>query len=600
MKPTTVKYIRLRIILIGFIFSLFLIIIGAKTVYLQVYCGSWLSQKAAEQYEKSFVSHGKRGTIFDAKHREMAVSIDISSIAAYPQNIKNAAATANTLGKILNINSKDLNRKLKSNKSFIWIKRHVAPGETIAIKTIGLNGIDFIPEHKRFYPNSNLAAQLLGFSGIDGHGLEGIEFYYNSYLEGADEQFTILKDAFGRGFNADKKIAGNYRGKNLILTIDGTVQHITEQALEKAVIKHSAKSGLAIVMEPKTGAVLALAHYPHFNPNSFGSFNRNLWRNRCITDQFEPGSTMKIFTASAAIESGVCAPTTTFYCENGEYKIGNNIVHDSKPRGQLSLQQIIKYSSNIGTIKISEAIGPETLYKTLSSFGFGEKTGIDCPGETPGSLAPYNRWSKIDAGAISFGQGISVSALQLITATSAIANYGILMKPYVVQAITDKNGRLIESSGPHEVRRVISTKTAETMKKILLTVTEAGGTGINAALESYTVCGKTGTAQKIDEKGTYAKGKYVASFVGFVPAENPAVAILVVIDEPQNQHYGGIVAAPAFRKIAYETLNYINLPSGQNKLTAKQINQRIGPDIMNDLTKSGKKLTYLQKHRTTG
>ncbi|MBW2663581.1 MAG: penicillin-binding protein 2, partial [Deltaproteobacteria bacterium] len=579
MKLASIKYIRLRIILIGFIFSILLIIIGIRTVYLQVYCRSWLSQKAANQYEKSCVSHGKRGTIFDAKHREMAVSIDIASIAAYPQNIKDAAETANTLGKILNINSKDLNRKLTSNKSFVWIKRHATPGETIAIKTIGLNGIDFIPEHKRFYPNSDLAAQLLGFSGMDGHGLEGIEFYYNAYLEGADEQFTILKDAFGHGFNADKKITENYRGKNLILTIDETIQQITEQALEEAVIEHSAKSGMAIVMDPKTGAVLAMAHYPHFNPNSFGSFNKNLWRNRCITDQFEPGSTMKIFTASAAIESGTSMPNTIFYCENGKYKIGNNIIHDCKPHGWLSLQQIVKYSSNIGIIKVSEATGSESLYKTLSNFGFGKKTGIDCPGETPGSLAPYSRWSKIDAGAISFGQGISVSALQLITAASVIANNGILMKPYVVQAITDKNGRLIKNSAPHEVRRVISTKTAEAMKKILLTVTNTGGTGINAALKNHTVCGKTGTAQKINEKGTYAKGKYIASFVGFTPAENPETAILVIINEPQNGYYGGTAAAPAFRKIAYETLNYINLPAGQNKLTAKQINRRTGPDI---------------------
>ncbi|RZB30773.1 MAG: cell division protein FtsI (penicillin-binding protein 3) [Desulfobacteraceae bacterium Eth-SRB1] len=595
MKSIAGKYIRLRVILIGFIFSLFLIGIGAKAVYLQVYCGPWLSQKAARQYEKSFVSHGKRGTIFDSNHREMAVSIDVASIAAYPRKIKDASATANTLGKALNIKQKDLNRKLASNKSFVWIKRHPAPREAMAIKALELNGVDFIPEHKRFYPNRNLAAQVLGFSGLDGHGLEGIEFYYNSYLEGADGRFTILKDAFGRGFNADKKIAGNYRGNNLILTIDGTVQHITEQALEEAVVKHSAQSGMAIVMDPKTGAVLALAHYPHFNPNSFEKFNSKLWRNRCITDQFEPGSTMKIFTASAAIESGACTPNTIFYCEKGSYKIGNDIVHDSKPHGWLSLQQIVKYSSNIGIIKVSETTGSETLYKTLRSFGFDEKTGIDCPGETPGSLAPYNRWSKIDAGAISFGQGISVSALQLITATCAIANNGILMKPYVVQAITDKNGRLIKNSVPREVRRVISAKTAETMKRILLTVTETGGTGVNAALGNYAVCGKTGTAQKIDEKGTYAKGKYIASFIGFAPAEDPETAILVVIDEPRNQHYGSIVAAPAFRKIAYETLNYMNLPARRNKLTARQIDWRIGSD---DQRRSAAE--YLQTDRARG
>jgi cell division protein FtsI (penicillin-binding protein 3) len=274
---------------------------------------------------------------------------------------------------------------------------------------------------------------------------------------------------------------------------------------------------------------------------------------------------MKIFLASAAIESGFCNPNTIFFCEGGRYRIGRNFINDTHAHGWLSLQQIVKFSSNIGTVKIAERIGKDNIYSTLRNFGFGEKTGIDCPGETSGTLSPQSRWTKIDTGAISFGQGLSVSAIQLITAVSSIANNGILMKPYVVQAITDQNGRLIENFQPQKVRTVISPETARTIKRIMQTVITEGGTGVNAALEGYTACGKTGTAQKIDKTGRYARGKYVASFVGFAPAENPAVAILVIVDEPKEEHYGGTVAAPAFRKIATDTLNYLNIPPSRRK-----------------------------------
>ena len=559
------RRIGLRSIIIGFIFSIILVAIGAKAVYLQVFCGPWLSQKAADQYEKAFISPGKRGVIYDANHREIAVSIDVTSIAAHPKNISEPGAAAKLIVRALKIDGRSLYRKLNSKKrSFVWVKRHVTPREAERVKNLNLKGIDFIPENKRFYPNKTLAAQVLGFSGLDGNGLEGIEFYYNNYLEGGADKLTVLKDGFGRGFNGGKIVTEDFGGNNLILTIDRTIQYIAESALEEAVDKFSAKSGIAIVMATKTGAILAMAHYPLFNPNTFKDFKREVWRNRAIADQFEPGSTMKIFSAAAALESGECTQDTIFYCENGAYGIGKNIVHDTKPHGWMSLQQIVKYSSNIGIVKVGETIGPDLLYKTLSDFGFGKKSGIDCPGETAGSMAPYKRWSKIDAGAISFGQGISVSALQLITATCAIANDGILMKPYMVQAIIDQNGRLIKSSGPCEVRRVISVETARTLKKIMESVTDNGGTGVNAALEGYSVCGKTGTAQKVDEKGTYAKDKYIASFVGFAPLQNPEIAVLVVIDEPVQEYLGSIVAAPTFKKIALETLNYMNLPATNN------------------------------------
>ncbi len=576
MKPIEKKHIKLRTILIGFIFSIFLFVIGARAFYFQVFCSSWLSRKAANQYEKSLIFQGKRGTIYDTNHREMALSIDVTSIVAYPPNIKDPVATSKALNKTLKIDVNSLKQRLTSDRSFVWVKRKVTPKEVKQVKALDFKGIDFIVEHERFYPDKTLAAQVLGFSGIDGHGLEGIEYYYDSYLKGSTCKFTVLKDAFKRGFDTEKNVMPDCSGNNLILTIDHNIQYLVERALEEASVKFNAKSGMAIIMSPKTGAILAIAHYPFFNPNTFGDFDQNVWRNRSITDPFEPGSTMKIFSACAAIEFGGCSPNAIFFCENGKYRIGKNVVRDTHPHAWLSLQQIIKFSSNIGTIKVSEMIGPENIYKTFRNFGFGEKTGIDCPGETSGCLSHYNRWAKIDAGAIAFGQGVAVSALQLITAASAIANDGILMAPYIVQAITDQNGRLIKSSSPRMVRRVVSPETARSVKKIMATVTTEGGTGVNAAMEGYSVCGKTGTAQKIDEKGTYSKEKYIASFLGFIPAEDPELAVLVVIDEPMGKHYGSIVAAPAFKRIAHETVNYMNIPLTVDNSFGRLVDMRTG------------------------
>ncbi len=553
------KQIKFRVIIVGIAFTLFFTIIGAKAMYLQIFCRSWLSEKAANQYEVSLKSSGKRGTIYDRNLREMAVSIDVTSIAAHPPQIKNPKAAAKSLAKALKINRNVLAKRLTSEKKFVWIKRKVTPKEAEIVRNLNIDGLVFLSEHKRFYPNKTLASQLIGFTDIDDNGVEGIEFYCNDDLKGADSRYTVLRDAHGRGFEAENTAGSDSSGKNLVLTIDSNIQYIAETTLAETVTKFSAKSGMAVVMATGTGAVLALAHFPFLNPNALNEFDQELWRNRVITDPFEPGSTMKIFSAAAAIESGSSSPNSIFYCENGEYRVGRHVVHDTHEYGWLSLQQIIKYSSNIGAIKFSTKTGSEHLFRTLRNFGFGTKTGIDCPGETAGSLASFKKWTKIDAGTISFGQGISVSALQLIAATSAIANKGIFMKPYVVQAITDRNGRLIKSFAPSEGRRVISEKTAKTLTRIMQTVTTEGGTGVNAALEGYSVCGKTGTAQKIGNNGTYANGKYISSFVGFVPSEHPKVAVLVIIDEPKGQHYGGTVAAPGFRNIAQKTLAYMNL-----------------------------------------
>jgi len=569
MKSNQNKQIRFRLASVIFLFFILFSAIGARAVYLQVFSGPWLAKKAAGQYESSFELAGNRGTIFDTNNAKMAVSNLSTSIAAYPGKIKNVRKTAKLLSNKLKINRKVLEKKLFSKKPFVWIKRQSSPNEAKAVKDLNLEGIGFIPEYNRFYPNKTLAAQVIGFTGTDGNGLEGIEFYYDTYLKGVRGNYTILKDAFGNGFVSGKGNVPDHSGKNIILTIDKTVQYIAERALEETVTSFSARSGMAVVMVPKTGAILAIAHYPFFNPNSFKYFRKELWRNRAITDPVEPGSTMKIFSAAAAIETGGSSPDTIYFCENGRYRIGRTIIHDNTSHGWLSLQQIVKYSSNIGAVKISEKIGPEHLYTTLRNFGFGTKTGIDCPGETAGSLALYKQWTKLDTGVISFGHGISVSAVQLITAVSTIANGGVLMKPYLVRAITDKNGKYVHHFKPRKIRRVISTGTAKEVAKIMKTVITRNGTGTLAALDGYSVSGKTGTSQKIGKDGTYAEDKYIASFAGFTPVENPEIAILVVIDEPMGKYYGGIVAAPAFKKIARETLNHMNISPtiDLNKLT---------------------------------
>jgi cell division protein FtsI (penicillin-binding protein 3) len=558
MRTVETKYIKFRITIVGFIFTAILAAIGAKAGYLQIYRSSWLSKKASAQYERPLKELGKRGTIYDANLREMAVSINTTSISAYPHKIQDIQGTAKKLANSLNIDSAILQNRLLAKKPFIWVKRQATPREVNAVKSLNLEGIGFLSETSRFYPQKTLAAQTIGFTGLDGKGLEGIEFYYDNQLKGANFEYVVLKDALGQGFESEKA-KEDYSGKNIVLTIDQTIQYITEKALKEAVDENSAKAGIAVVMSPKTGAILSIAQYPTLNPNSYDKFDRNLWRNRAITDPFEPGSIMKIFSAAAAIEYGNCTENTTFFCENGEYRIGKNVIHDTHSHGWLTLREVVKLSSNIGAYKVVSKTGPEFLYKTLKNFGFGEKTGINCPGETSGTVIPYKNWRPIDVGAISFGQSISASPLQIISAVSAIANDGLLMKPYIVQAITDQNGFAVERFDPAPVRQAISPASAGKLKEILTSVTEKDGTGFNAALEGYRVCGKTGTAQKTDESGRYAKGRYVSSFVGFVPADNPEVAILVMVDEPSKSHYGGIVSAPAFKKIAQETLTYMNI-----------------------------------------
>jgi len=559
MKAVSYKRIRLRTALVGAVFGLMLAGIGAKAIHVQIVHGTWLSDKALQQYQKSLKTVGQRGTILDAQGRELAVSINLTSIAAYPARIKDKEATAAALAGILKIDRGQLTARLtQTDKPFIWLKRHVNPRKAEKVRKLAIEGLDFIPEHSRAYPNRSVAAQVIGFAGIDGRGLEGVEYLYNNRLKGDQGRYKILKDALGRKFNDPSGKNRSIRGHNLHLTIDRTIQYNVEKILLQTVNRYKARSAMGIVMAPRTGAILAMANVPLFNPNNHNQSPSWHWRNRTVADRFEPGSTMKIFSIAAALETGAFQANTRLYCENGEYSIGRNIIHDTKPHEWLTVTDIVRLSSNIGAVKVGETIGPERLYATLKDFGFGTRTGVNCPGETTGRLAPYKRWSKIDAGAISFGQGLSVSALQLAAATGAIANGGVLMRPYIVARVTDTRDREIEAYGPKPVRRVVSAGTAAIVARMMQSVVE-NGTGTLAALNEYQVSGKTGTAQKTDESGGYANEKFIASFTGFVPSEKPELVILVVVDEPEENHYGGTVAGPAFRKIAETALDYLNI-----------------------------------------
>jgi cell division protein FtsI (penicillin-binding protein 3) len=406
-----------------------------------------------------------------------------------------------------------------------------------------------------------LAAHIIGFVGLDSKGLEGIEVQYDALLNGKSDVWTLGRDARGREIVMDGiPVEREDYHRNVFLTIDKHIQHVAETELSHSVQKWGAKGGMVIAMDPLTGKILAVASYPSFNPNQFIQYRPKSWRNRAISDTFEPGSLFKAFLAAAALEEKVVRPLDSFFCENGSYTVYDRTIHDHSRHGWLTFQQIIKFSSNIGASKVGEKMGRERFYRYITSFGFGEKTRIGLPGEGKGIVHHPRYWPPVALDTISFGQGISVTGIQLTVALSAIANGGSLMRPYVVERITDEKGEVVQSFQPEVVRRVISEETAKKVIALLKATTEKGGTGEEAVPAGYEVAGKTGTAQKIDTLlGGYSKDRYTSGFMGFAPADEPKLVLLVVIDEPQGSTYGGVVAAPVFKAIMEKMLPYLNI-----------------------------------------
>jgi cell division protein FtsI (penicillin-binding protein 3) len=569
MKDEREKWARIRIIMIGSIFGLMFLTVVGRAFYLQILQHEELVKKADKQHQHRVDLTPARGSILDRNGTPLAESIHMDSCYAEPKRIKDVDGTAAALAPILGVPKQDLLAKLSTGKSFAWIERWLPPDKAVRVKNMKLPGIGFVPESKRFYPNIETAAHVVGFTGRDPNGLEGIERRYDSTILGNTGYMITERDALGRSISIKNTVVKNSSpGKNIVLTLDKTIQFIAEKELAKAVTESNAKGGMALVMEADTGKVLAMANYPTFNPNAYSQYSLAQMRNRVVSDTFEPGSTFKVFTIAAALDAGVIKSTDVYNCENGAYRIADRTIHDDHPHSRLSISEILKYSSNIGSAKIGFKLGEDRLSGYLRNFGFGGRTGIDLPGEASGYMK--RNWYGIDLATISFGQGVSLSAIQLVTAVSAIANGGTLMKPYLVERILDDSGVEVQRFEPQPVRRVISPETARMVSKMMETVTGDGGTGTKAAVDGFRVAGKTGTAQKVDPvTRTYSPSKRIGSFVGFIPADKPKLTIAVIIDEPQGIKYGGIVAAPAFKGIAQNSLAYLkivpNMPTSPKK-----------------------------------
>ncbi|MFW6334200.1 MAG: peptidoglycan D,D-transpeptidase FtsI family protein [Desulfosalsimonas sp.] len=549
-----------RILVICCFLALCYLVIGARAVYLQVFEGPSLSERASGEYSRRIEMRDKRGTVYDTNLRELAVSTGVVSIGAHPRRISNPRRVSAVVAEKLDLDKNRVLEKLSSERPFVWIHRQASPERAEEVKQEVGAGLELVNTYSRVYPNRELAAQVLGFSGIDGNGLEGVEYYYDQHLKGDMRQWTVVKDALGRIFQ--KTGSGDENGgegRNLVLTIDANIQYTAEEALKNSVLKFNAESGMALVMEPATGALRAVAHYPSFNPNSFGQFPKETWRNRAVGSEFEPGSALKVFLAAAALDSGLYGPNTEIDCEGGKYETEKFTIKDTRPHEKLTLREVIKYSSNIGAVKVADSIGPKALYDTLRDFGFGEETGIDASGEASGRLRHYSSWRPIDNATIAFGQGVTVNAVQLLSAFSAIANQGVLVKPRLAEAIVEPDGGVYKRFEPEPVRRVIEADTAEQLKNMMQAVTEPDGTGPQASPEGYRVCGKTGTAQILNSRGTYEDSEYNAVFAGFAPVDSPELAVLVVIEAPKVGHYGGMVAGPVFAEIVQESFNYMDI-----------------------------------------
>lgn len=573
------RWFRARLALLGLGMMTMASIVLVRAFHVQIATGDRLREMAEDQHLRELRVSPRRGAIYDRHGAELAVSADVDSVYANPRRLRamdqDPRLVAPRIAKILGVDAAKLAKRLASDRYFVWIKRRVTPMEATRIRGLDIPGVELTTEARRYYPNRHLAAHLLGFADIDGKGIEGLELAFEEQLRGSDRRVAAIRDRRGQVvFADDMEDDRSMQGQNVVLTIDKTIQHAAERELALGVRTFEARGGSVVVMDPSTGEILALANYPPFNPNEPSKHPTAARRNRAVVDRFEPGSTIKPFTMAAALAAGAVKPTQLINCENGLARIGGRRLHDAHPYEWLTPTQVLAHSSNIGTAKIALELGKKELYRAFRRFGFGQPTGLGLPGETAGILRHYRRWYEIDTAAISFGQGMSVTNVQLAAAMSAIANGGELMQPLLVRKLTDGHGATIQENKPKVRRQVIPRRIAKLVGQMLTAVTEAGGTAMEAAVDGYLVAGKTGTAQKPDYvHGGYAKDQWLASFIGFVPADRPAVVISVVIDEPIIAHYGGTVAGPVFRRIAEVTLRHLGItPSGRREpdLVAKK------------------------------
>lgn len=553
-----------RIFLSGALLTIGFVSVGYRLFTLQVVEATELAKRAERQHEKSVALEGERGTIFDRKGRILATNVDVPSVYAIPGLMGNREAAASELARVLGVDGQTILKRFDGNKNFVWVDRRVSPAVAVSVKELGIEGIGILNESQRFYPKRSLLGHLLGFAGVDNRGLEGIELKYDETLRGEKGWVVVERDAFGQSiFPKGLNYFAPSRGKDLVLTIDEVIQHIAESELDAVMAQTLAANGSVIVMDPRTGEILAMAVRPEFNPNDAQRQDPEQWRNRAVTDPYEPGSTIKIVTASAALQEQVAGPHDIFYCEEGKMVLGNGMIRDHEKHGYLTFEEVIQKSSNIGTIKIAMRLGDRRLYNYYRAFGFGEKTGIDIPGESTGVIREPRSWSGRSLASISIGQEMTATPIQLITAASAVANGGWLVRPRLVSEIRDAEGRVVATFPPEMRRRVVALETAKQMIHILEGAVSKGGTGVRAAVPGYRIAGKTGTAQKVDPvTKRYSMQESVSSFVGFAPAEDPRIVVLVMVDNPKGVSWGGSVAAPVFKAIAEQVLRYLGVAPG--------------------------------------
>ncbi len=530
-----------------------------RLAYLQIFRYGDFEQRAQRQQQRTTEVAAKRGIIYDRAGRELAMSVAVDSVFAVPADIPDLAGTISLVARITKADPRELLAKCQAARSFCWVARKADAETADRIRSMNLRGIYFQKESKRFYPKRELAAQVLGYVGMDDEGLSGIERANDDNLRGKPGRMMISVDARRKWFGSVEKQPDP--GENVVLTIDEKIQYIAERELETAMQQTHAESGTVVVQNPKTGEILALANRPTFNPNLAREINPQKLKDHAVSDVYEPGSTFKLVTIAAALEEKVTNPNEVFDCQMGSIVINGMRIRDSKPHGLLSVAGILAESSDVGAIKIALRLGEERFYKYIRAFGFGQQTGIEVPGETRGLTKPLNRWSKVSIGAISMGQEIGVTPLQLVGLVSTIANDGVWTAPHIIAGTTVPQGTpQMVAFHPGLQRRVISPMTAAQMKQMMQGVV-LHGTGKKAILEGYSSAGKTGTAQKVDPAThAYSRTKYVGSFAGFAPVNDPAITVAVILDSAVGLHQGGQVSAPVFQRVAQQVLEYLHTP----------------------------------------
>ncbi len=559
MRASAPKTPSRRLYIFGVLLFVWIFAICFRLVRLQVVKFGFFEDLAERQRTRTVPVEPRRGNIYDRYGHPLAMSIDVDSVYAVPSEVHDKETTAAMLGKVLNLDPQDILVRLKVARPFVFIARRIDAETSTRIRELNLRGIGFRKEPKRFYPKRDLAAQVLGYVGMDGEGLGGLERGFDDDLRGIPGQELVSLDARGKWFSRVEKPPDS--GQNLVLTIDQTIQYIAERELEQGMEDSKAIAGTVVVENPRTGEILALANRPTFNPNVFNSVPAESLKNRAVSDIYEPGSVFKIVTYSAAIDQHVVTPEDKVDCQHGSIDVFGMKIHDHESLGVITIAEALAHSSDVAAIKVGMKLGDQRLYHYIHDYGFGQQTGIELPGETRGLARPVSRWSKVSIGAISMGQEIGVTPLQTISLVSTIANDGVYTPPRIVagELPPDGNPQPVVFH-PAQQHRVVSSMTAAQMKKMMEGVV-LFGTARRAILNGYTDAGKTGTAQKVDPvTGAYSKTKYVASFVGFAPVNSPAITIAVILDSAVGLHQGGQVCAPVFKRIAEQVLEYMHVP----------------------------------------